>query len=339
MTTNIVIPSSRLWCRCTALALGLTAASILPAQVPAPATAPQSADSDDPSVVELSPFTVNASDDSSWIASNTLAGSRLNTQLRDTPAVLDVLTLDMLEELGIDDLATALALSANFEVNHGDLGDEGGVINSSFTGPGKSINFQTRGQGGSLARNYMPTDFRPDFYTVERIDNSSGPNAILFGLGSAGGVANISTKRARLNRNSQSLQYRFDEHGSSQISYDGNLVLVEGKLGARLNLINDLKEGYREWSDNRMKGVHLAVKARLTERTEINFEFEKARRNDRVVDRRPFRQRLDTWLNAGGQVLTAPVTGNPPNPPAASGVSLFGAGTRNVWTLTRMALS
>ena len=47
--------------------------------------------------------------------------------------------------------------------------------------------------GGTMARNYLQTDSRPAFYTVERIDNSSGPNAILFGLGSAGGVVNIST--------------------------------------------------------------------------------------------------------------------------------------------------
>ena len=33
-------------------------------------------------------------------------------------------------------------------------------------------------------------------YTIERIDNASGPNSVLFGLGSAGGVANVSTKAA-----------------------------------------------------------------------------------------------------------------------------------------------
>ncbi len=39
--------------------------------------------------VELSPFTVTSDDDQSYRAQNTLAGSRLNSALKDTPGVLD----------------------------------------------------------------------------------------------------------------------------------------------------------------------------------------------------------------------------------------------------------
>ena len=39
--------------------------------------------------VELSPFTVTSDDDQGYRAQNTLAGSRLNSALKDTPGVLD----------------------------------------------------------------------------------------------------------------------------------------------------------------------------------------------------------------------------------------------------------
>lgn len=56
-----------------------------------PANAEPSSASNDTSkdVVELSPFEVNASHDVGYQATNTLAGSRLNTALKDTAASND----------------------------------------------------------------------------------------------------------------------------------------------------------------------------------------------------------------------------------------------------------
>src|SRR5687767_6011939 len=42
--------------------------------------------------IELSPFVVTAEGDDTWLATSTLAGSRLNTPLRDTGASISVLT-------------------------------------------------------------------------------------------------------------------------------------------------------------------------------------------------------------------------------------------------------
>ena len=86
------------------LLLGLiAAASTLSAQTapasastPAPAVAPEKtpptaaatpATEEEP--IELSPFTVTSGDDQGHRAQNTLAGSRLNSALKDTPGVLD----------------------------------------------------------------------------------------------------------------------------------------------------------------------------------------------------------------------------------------------------------
>ena len=50
-------------------------------------------------LVVLSPFEVNATSDVGYLAQNTLAGSRLNTALKDTAAAISVLTPEFLSDL------------------------------------------------------------------------------------------------------------------------------------------------------------------------------------------------------------------------------------------------
>jgi hypothetical protein len=70
------------------LLLAFSTAHSLRAQ--AVATAPPPATPE--AVVELSPFTVNTSQDVGYLAENTLAGSRLNARLRDTAGSVSVFT-------------------------------------------------------------------------------------------------------------------------------------------------------------------------------------------------------------------------------------------------------
>jgi iron complex outermembrane receptor protein len=253
-------------------------------------------------VVELSPFTVNAAEDTGWRAQNTLAGSRMNSSLADTPGVLDVLTKEFLDDMGVTSLDQALAFSANFEDNS--AGDQG--VNSAYPGANQGMNFNVRGQSGVLARNFLATSFRPEFYTIERIDNSSGPNAILFGIGSAGGVANVSSKRAKLSRFETSIDFRVDNYRSLRATVDTNLVMIPKKLALRVNAIDSRGQGYRKYSDNDLSGTQLALKFRPFENTEINVEYELDHSTGLVVDPRTTDERITTWIAAGSQTVVVP---------------------------------
>ena len=57
-----------------------------------------------------------------------------------------------------------------------------------------------RGMPGGTSRDFVESAVPTDLYNVERADISSGPNSILFGLGSAGGLVFLTGKRANLNR-------------------------------------------------------------------------------------------------------------------------------------------
>ncbi|MBL9185900.1 MAG: hypothetical protein JNK23_00335 [Opitutaceae bacterium] len=288
----------------------LLGACLLPAPTPA-ATAPAAKASatatatEEP--VQLSPFTVVSDQDTGYRAQNTLAGSRLNSSLKDTPGVLDVLTKDFLDDIGATTLQEALAFSTNFAEDLGDF-DSQGVINTIFPGSQINVTFRSRGLSGTVARNYLETDSRPAFYTVERIDNSSGPNAILFGLGSAGGVANITTKRAKLNRPAYGFDLLFDSNNSRRVTLDVNQVLIPQKLGLRVNAIANRGKKYRANFTDDTNGFQLASTWRATASTEVRVEYERERTTGSVAYPGPHLvpSYVTNWLDRGSPTFTLP---------------------------------
>ena len=57
--------------------------------------------------IELSPFVVQSSRDTGYVATDTVAGSRLNTALVDTSAAIDIMTLEFLEDIAATTLEEA----------------------------------------------------------------------------------------------------------------------------------------------------------------------------------------------------------------------------------------
>jgi len=72
--------------------LALLGASSVFGQTAAPPAASGRPAAPEEEIVELSPFIVNPEDDDGYQAGNTLAGSRLNTDLNDTSASISFLT-------------------------------------------------------------------------------------------------------------------------------------------------------------------------------------------------------------------------------------------------------
>src|SRR5436190_550015 len=92
---------------------GLTWSSAVVAQTALPMPPPVGKDG----VVEMSPFSVNTSRDVGYQAENTLAGSRLNTPLRDTASSVSVFTKEFLDDVGITDLSHLLEYTVNSEMD------------------------------------------------------------------------------------------------------------------------------------------------------------------------------------------------------------------------------
>lgn len=244
---------------------------------PAVSAAPAPADAADAAAVVLSPFEVRTDKDTGYIATNTLAGSRLNTRLLDTPASISVMTRDFLNDIGALNVSQAMeyALSAG-----NDIGGGSAQVGAS-TGNGlieNDFNFQIRGyRRATQTRDFFPTLLDADAFNLERVEVARGPNSLLFGIGGPGGIVNTTPKRADPGRDFGEIMVRAGSWSRHRAGLDINRALWRGKLGARVNLMFQRADGYHDFeSDDQDRGA-LALTWRPTESTTVRFGGELGR--------------------------------------------------------------
>jgi outer membrane receptor protein involved in Fe transport len=218
--------------------------SLLPAQTAPAAPAPvdsrstaNQAGGDE--LIVLSPFEVSASGDSGYAAATSLAGNRLNTDLKDVGSAISVVTSQMLRDIGATSNETLLQYTTNTEVGniYGNMANAGSGTQLDETGRFSNPNSNTRVRGLASADqtvDYFLTDIPWDGYNVDRIDMQRGPNAMLFGLGSPAGIINAGTKTATL-RNGGQVELRYSRFGSIRSTVDYNYVLIPRQLAIHVD--------------------------------------------------------------------------------------------------------
>lgn len=221
------------------------AACSLLAQTPAPTppTPPATADQ----VVQLSPFTVNSAADKGYRAENTLAGSRLNSSLRDTPSSLSVFTEKFLEDLGANQIEDLIGYTVGSTLGVQDTNaasNANAAINGSLLVRGIDIRGITASQGIDYFKSITPNDG----YRIGRYDERRGPNGILFGISSAGGLFNQSSILATTNRNSGRISYETGQGAVAANRWETriNQVLVPKKLAFAVAAVDQQNAGWRK---------------------------------------------------------------------------------------------
>ncbi len=76
----------------------------------APAAIAQTTTAPRPEAIVLTPFEVSSASDNGYAATETLAGTRLRTNLRDIGASLSILTPEFMRDLGVNSFDQALAV-------------------------------------------------------------------------------------------------------------------------------------------------------------------------------------------------------------------------------------
>jgi outer membrane receptor protein involved in Fe transport len=194
----------------------------------------------DEEVVVLSPFEVTASPMNSYNAATTLAGNRLNTQLRDVGSAVTVITSQFFEDTGATNNTSLLQYTISSEVG-GVYGNFAGTGDSAALSEPDRPSQTTRIRGLAAAdntRDFFLSQIPWDSYNIDRIDLQRGPNAILFGEGSPAGIINAGTKQAQF-KNSGEVELRVGSYGSTRESLDINQVIVPKQVAIRLDLLND----------------------------------------------------------------------------------------------------
>lgn len=206
----------------------------------------------DDSYYELSPFVVDAKDDRGYRAATTLAGTRLNTEIRDLGSAISVLTEELFEDTGATDAGSILSYALSAEVT-GVQGNFSGAVTGAGTPSLGGVRRQPQAEGqrirglgqASLTRDYFLTDIPFDSYNTDRVTINRGPNSLLFGVGEPGGIINNSVRQASLGSSFGEIGFRFGERGSNRQTIDVNRVVVENRLAVRVAGLRE-KEKYQQ---------------------------------------------------------------------------------------------
>jgi iron complex outermembrane recepter protein len=260
-----------------------------------------SASANSDQAVELSPFVVNEESDSGWLATSTLAGSRMNTPLRDTGASISVMTSEFLRDIGAIGLEDVVGYAVNIHMS-GSEGPSPDQNPSMFNYDAAQV--RIRGVPATVTRNYFRWEMQADTYNADRIEENRGPNSILFGIGSAGGVVNTLTKRANLSRNFRRASVMAGNDDSHRATMDVNQRALDGKLALRLNAVNSNLGNYRHHAFTDTRRIHLAGTWQARENTQFRIDYEIGEIESVGVRAAPSYDGVTSWLAAGSPTFS-----------------------------------
>ncbi|HEY0945093.1 MAG TPA: TonB-dependent receptor plug domain-containing protein, partial [Opitutaceae bacterium] len=255
-------------------------------------------------------------------ATETLAGTRIKTDLKDVGASIDILTGAFLQDVGAFDMWDGAQYVANVEIFSGSASDAGN--NAQWFDAG----YNSRGvYGNTVMVDFFPTGAVPiDRYNTDNLTFLRGPNAILFGIGSPSGVIGASTKRAQLRQNSVSVGYMTDDNHSQRGTLDVNQVLLENTLALRVAAVMQDRHTFKEGSLNRRNAVFGTLTYRPFTRTTVTLSAEKGiwdrvhDQNNIVVDR------YTPWVQAGRPTVNWQTGAGQTSPGKGNYSTAFGSG-------------
>lgn len=307
MTLNLIRPAFALALVSTSLAQTSNSVSTSP-------------ESEDPIV--LSPFEVRAEQDHGYTAANTLSGGRLTTELLKTPVSTQVMTRELLDDLGVTDVQSALAWSTGaLAASDSDVNanaSSGDSLNGRPTLGGNNNSVSLRGFSAvSVARNYFQWSVNSDSYNTERIDISRGPNALIFGDASTGGIVNVTTKRAG-GAPKRSIELRYSDQGLRRATADFNQT-INRHLAVRVNALVERSDGWRDFYQNDRDGLFATTTITPWKGAQIRLEGEYGKVR-RVSPSLYIRDVASGWN--GTTVYSARLTGST-NPASSTGTARF----------------
>lgn len=223
-------------------------ASANPPAAPAPAApgAPvgSGAQTPNPDVVQLNPFVVDSTAQKGYLTTNTLAGTRLNTNLGDLAGSISVVTKQQLEDTASLDINDVFRYESNTEgaLTYTPIQFQRGQVADALSGSGSITgSFTGSVATGNRVRGLAAVDNEEDnFFALNRIPfnsyNSSsveidrGPNSIIYGSGSPAGIFNQSRTQAVLDKFSGSISASVGSWGTFRQTFDINVPIIPGRV-------------------------------------------------------------------------------------------------------------
>jgi outer membrane receptor protein involved in Fe transport len=290
-----------------------------------PALAQETSDIDD-EIFELSPFEVSTEGDIGYIASSTLAGSRLNTRLEDVAATVTVVTKELMEDIGATDAGSLLTYTAGTEVS----GTRGNFTNATNNGqgvPNDIVDVRSGGQGTRVrglaaadsSRNYFQSRIPFDSYNTDRIEINRGSNAVLFGLGSPAGIINNSTLKPVF-RDLNRIRFTADSFGRLRGEFNVNREIFKNVLAVRFAGVRDNRKFEQDDAFRDMDRLYIAAlfqknlfgkRGGFWGRTIINASYEDGKQTSNNPRTTPPQDLITPWFHPYTQNVLGSVNMTP----------------------------
>ena len=240
----------------------------------------------------LNPFVVSTTEDVGYLAQHSVAGSRLNTNLGDLATPTTAFTQEFLSDIAVTNVDDLAQYMANTKTDYPE-GDN-------LFKDADSARFQIRGLPAyNYSVNFFQTTLRLDTYNTSRVEQSRGPNSILFGLGSPGGVVNVSTNRATIDRTFGSVSVQARSHDGLRTALDFNQPVIPGKLSLRLDAVQDEKDTWRAREFDQQRRLFLTAGWQVAKTTRVDAEWEHGLVHKSLVQPMVANDAYTPWLRAG----------------------------------------
>lgn len=286
----------------------------------------------DDSTIVLSPFTVNSGSDVGYQAGNTLAGSRLNTKLSETPASVTVFTEEFLKDLGATSLEQVLEYGVNSNADYNAMTTapsffymDSGLLND--------VRVNNRGLFASKTLDFLPTTLPIDVYNTGRFDVASGPNSVLFGLGAAGGTVNAATRQPEFKRRFVNTTLAAGSWNMYRAETDINVSAVNDRIAVRLMAVHDESETWRRYGDRETDRWTAVVGLKPFKTTTVTALHERG--DLTLATARPYNRvdSLSFWLQQGRPIVDNTSFGT--NTGAVQNAhGIRGVGLRNIFVVS-----
>ncbi|MEZ5959531.1 MAG: TonB-dependent siderophore receptor [Hyphomonadaceae bacterium] len=201
----------------------------------------------------------------------TSTATRTDTELRDVPQSVSVITNDLVEDQGMRSMADVVRYVPGVSMGQG----EGHRDAPTLRGNSSTADFFVDGIRDDV-------QYYRDLYNAERIEVLKGSNAMIFGRGGGGGVINRVTEWAGwapYNELSITAGSFEQLRGAADLGF-----VLNDAAALRLNAFYENSDSYRDFVDTERWGVNPTSTFSLGENTELRLGYEHFV-DDRVVDR------------------------------------------------------
>ena len=256
-------------------------------------------------IIELDPFTVSSTDESSGYAvKDTLAGTRVRTEMKDVASSVSVINSQFLQDTGAKNTQDLLVYTTNTEVGgvRGNFSNLGGAEAPALLRP--NTNTRVRGlDSADNTRDYFMTEIPWDGYNVDRVDMQRGPNSILFGVGSPAGIINASLNSASFKTGGK-IENRYSKYDSIRTTLDYNHVLIKDQLAVRIAALDEDEHFQQDPAYQKSRRIYGALRfdPKLfgpDARTSIRLNYERGDIDANRPRSLPPVDAITTWFKTG----------------------------------------